>query len=167
MKNKPLPPESTTPACLRTGSSSGVFCTEASAAGTTRSRISIGILCLRSARLRQRQPYPSRRSGWCPPPGGQHPCRRCRALPRSPFTSVGPSRISAPCRPRENPRHNWERITPELPRAPIKRTFCHRRGHLAHMACAELGDLVPGRLHGQRHVGAGVAIRDGENIQRS
>src|SRR5512146_1759184 len=27
------------------------------------------------------------------------------------------------CRPRANPRHSWERITPELPRAPIRAPF--------------------------------------------
>ncbi len=41
IKNKPLPPESTTPACFKTGSKSGVFLTASSAALTATSNTSI------------------------------------------------------------------------------------------------------------------------------
>ena len=73
--------------------------------------------------------------------------------PRGPGTAR-----SGTLSPSDRPRSSWERMTPELPRAPISEPWA-----MARQAAARSGDSSPAslggdRLQGEGHVGAGVAV---------
>ena len=88
-----------------------------------------------TAWLRPRRRRPGPRSGWCPRPGAPRPGgpgRRPRPGPRPPR----PARPAERGQPSARPRSSWDRMTPELPRAPIERPVGHRLAHLGHLGLA-------------------------------
>ena len=70
----------------------------------------------------------------------------------------GPGRPAEQLRPSDRPRSSWERMTPELPRAPISEPWAMARQVASRSGDVEAGELVGHRLEGEGHVGAGVAV---------
>ena len=123
---------------------------------------------------RPSRPRPAPRSGWCPRPGARPP----RSRGRRPAPGAGGRRTRRARRrrsgrrgPRSVPRRIWDRITPELPRAPIRAPGRHRpappRSTPGGAAGARpaLVDRLAGGLHGQVEVGAGVAVGHREHVE--
>ena len=118
--NRPLPPESTTPACFRTGSNSGVCSTVSSAAFTAVSRRSIASRFEADPRPASvPAAIPLATVKIVPSTGLTTPLYAVSRISANALTIVSASSVSWSCTPRANPRHNCERITPEFPRAPI------------------------------------------------
>ena len=76
--------------------------------------------------------------------------RRRRARPSSPASAT--------------PRMICERMTPELPRAPISAPVGHRREHPAGGCVGAAAGFFHGRAHRQEHVRPGVAVGHGEDV---
>ena len=63
------------------------------------------------------------------------------------------------------PLKSRERITPELPRAPAEQRGSHavrRRGYRIEFFLLK---LRRGLIHSQRHIGAGIPVGHGENVE--
>ena len=117
MTIRPLPPESTTPACFSTGSMSGVRFRMASPLFTAMVKISM-MSSLPVKRDSTSSAITRATVRMVPSLGFMTALYAVCAPARSAFTSSAASMSSCPSRAEAMPRRIWLRITPELPRAP-------------------------------------------------
>ena len=114
--SSPVPPESTTPACFKTGSCSGVKASASFARSRAERTSSINVSqCARAPSAAARAiesmvPSTMRTTAWRARTSAFSSDSANRSADTSPFSGNFATR----------PRSIWERMTPELPRAPIK-----------------------------------------------
>ena len=63
------------------------------------------------------------------------------------------------------PRNSSDRITPELPRAPRSSADATQEAAASIASKLFFLKLGGGAVHGKAHVGAGIAVGDGENVK--
>ena len=165
--HSPRPPASTTPASRSIGSCSGVRArasrARSAAARTTRQPV-VGT----SARLAAASERRARRSAWCPRRAGR-PRRRRRRSPSPYPRRTPPPTVVRPglADPSQQGADSWLRITPELPRAPSRRPARTRASPSRRSPGPRAASrtCVAGRLDGEEHVGAGVAVGDRIDVE--
>ena len=124
---KPVPPASTTPACSRTGRSDGVRARASAAPAREASATSTSDLPASAAALASSAA--PRATVRMVPSTGRITASRASlsAMVRASGSSRGPGRPVEQLRPSEMPRSSWDRMTPELPRAPISEPWAMAR----------------------------------------
>ena len=152
----PWPPASTTPASLSTGRRSGVWRTASRAASTERSRTPLSVASPAARAASAASAVARTTVRIVPSTGRMTAWYAASAAVRSPVVRSRTSTASRPRKVSARPRRICDRITPLLPRAPIKRAVRHRHAHVVHSGRG--AELLAHRLEGEGHVGAGVAI---------